>query len=370
MNTALRSLASRPRRTTLTVAGVAAAACAYMLLVGSAHGFLAQFRKLSVLFGADLVVMQAGSTSPWNSVLLTQHLTKLGEIPGVAGVSRLALGKARIVGAPFFLLFGLDSGEPLLRQLSIVRGRALQPGRDEMLLGVLAATRLGTAIGQEIDVRGRRLRVVGVYRSGDRVVDAGGTLDLATTQNLFNLHEAVSLVFLDLKPAADSKAAAAAAEAAVPNVVVADADDWVENYGQLVMVERFARFLAALALLIAALGVSNVLHVSVSERTQELAVLRAIGWRRSRVAAQILAECGLVTLVGAAAAVPVAELILRLVNSPWAGSLETAGFLPAHLSGGVILEGTVVSCIAGVLGATMPLLRAIRVRPADALRGA
>ncbi|TAM54893.1 MAG: ABC transporter permease [Acidobacteria bacterium] len=370
MNAALRSLTRRPRRTILTVAGVAAAACAYMLLVGSAQGFLAQFRKLSTLFGADLVLLQAGSTSPWNSVLPVQPLAKLGEIGDIAGVSRLALGKARIVGAPFFLLFGLDPAEPLLGHLAIVRGRTLRPGADEMLLGSLAATRLGIGCGGEIDVRARRLRVVGVYRTGHRVVDAGGVLDLATTQRLFNLHDAVSLVFLDLAAPSAAGSAAARITARVPNVVVASAGEWVESYGQLVVVEDFARFLAVLALLIAVLGVANVLHVSVGERTQELAVLRAIGWRRQRVAAHILTECGLVTLLGAAVAVPMAELILLLIDSAWLGSLETAGFLPPHLSGGVILEGIVVACLAGLLGAAAPLLRAIRVRPADALRGA
>lgn len=60
---------------------------------------------------------------------------------------------------------------------------------------------------------------------------------------------------------------------------------------------------------------------------------------------------------------------MLLVGSAGVGSMETAGFLPAHLSVAAILEGAVVSCLAGLLGAITPLLRAIRVPPADALRG-
>jgi ABC-type antimicrobial peptide transport system permease subunit len=49
--------------------------------------------------------------------------------------------------------------------------------------------------------------------------------------------------------------------------------------------------------------------------------------------------------------------------------METAGFLPPHLSIAAVLEGTAVALVAGVLGALGPLRRAMRVPPAAALRG-
>lgn len=369
MNVPLRNLLSRPRRTLLTVAGVAVGACSYMLFVGSAKGFLEQFRELAVVFGADVVVQQAGATSPWNSVLPDAAVASLRENVPAATVSRLGLGKARIVGAPFFLVFGLDPAEALLGRARIVRGRVPSPGSDEMLLGVQAAGRLRARDGSEIDVRGRRLRVVGVYRTGHRVLDAGGIIDLSIARPLFNLQGSVSLALLDLPDRASAAAAARRIRAKMPGVEASTADEWVESYGQLVVVEDFARFLALLALVIAGLGVSNVLHVAVGERTQELALLRAIGWSRGRLAGQVLAEALLVTLAGAAIAVPIGETVLFLIGSARFGSMETAGFLPPHLSLPVMLEGAAVSVLSGVLGALGPLRRAMRVRPAAALRG-
>jgi ABC-type lipoprotein release transport system permease subunit len=369
MNATFRSLLARPRRTLLTIAGVAVAAGSYMLFVGSARGFLEQFRELAVVFGADVVVQQAGATSPWNSVLPEAQVRELRDTGTTATVSRLGLGKARIVGAPFFLVFGLDPAEALLARTLVVRGRTLLPGADEILLGVQAAARLRMEGGTEIDLRGRRLRVVGVFRTGHRVLDAGGVVDLAVAQQLFNLNGSVSLAFLDLDDRSTAAATAALIRKRLPGVEVSTASEWVESYGQLVVVEDFARFLALLALLVAGLGISNVLHVSVGERTQELALLRAIGWSRQRIATQILFETTLVTIAGAVAAVPIAELVLFLIASARVGSMETAGFLPPHLSFAVVLEGTAVSALAGALGALGPLRRAIRVRPAVALRG-
>jgi putative ABC transport system permease protein len=369
MSAVLRNLLSRPRRTLLTVAGVAVGACSYMLLVGSAKGFLEQFRELAVVFGADVVVQQAGATSPWNSVLPEEHVAAIREAEPSAAVSRLGLGKAKIVGAPFFLVFGLDPGEALLGRTRVVRGRSLGPGADEMLLGAQAAQRLRMEDGGEIDLRGRRLRVVGVYRTGHRALDAGGVVDLAIAQQLFNLRGSVSLAFLDLEDRASAAAAAARIRGKMPGVEVSTADEWVESYGQLVVVEDFARFLALLALVIAGLGVSNVMHVSVGERTQELALLRAIGWRRARIAGHVLGEALVLSLAGAVAAIPLGELVLFLIATARVGSMETAGFLPPHLSFSVVLEGIAVSALAGLIGALGPLRRAMSVRPAAALRG-
>ncbi len=83
----------------------------------------------------------------------------------------------------------------------------------------------------------------------------------------------------------------------------------------------------------------------------------------------------ILTVVGGAAAACTSMLLVGwaqaflLINSTWVGSLQTAGFLPPHLSARVTLEGVAVSFLGGLLGVTPPLLRAIRVRPADALRG-
>jgi lipoprotein-releasing system permease protein len=340
-----------------------------MLLVGSARGFLEQFRDLAVVFGADVVVQQAGATSPWNSVLADSQVETLRAEASGATVGRLGLGKARIVGAPFFLVFGLDPAEMLLSRTRVVRGRELRPGADEMLLGVQAAERLRMEPGGEIDVRGRRMSVVGLYRTGHRVLDQGGVVDIGVARQIFNLQGAVSLAFLDLPDPSSSAATASSVRRRVPGVEASSARDWVESYGQLVVVEDFARFLALLALVVAGLGVSNVLYVSVGERTGELALLRAVGWSRPRIAGHVLAEALLLSLAGALLAAPLGEIVLFLIGSARVGSMETAGFLPPHLSIAAVLEGTAVALVAGVLGALGPLRRAMRVPPAAALRG-
>lgn len=366
---ALHGLRRHPRRTLLTASGVAVGACAYMLLVGSAHGLLRNFHAVTTFFGADFVIQQAGATSPWGSLLSELDVKALQSVRGVAHVSRIGLGKTRLAGTPYFLVFGLDPAEPLLGRVPVLAGRQPRSGANEMLLGEQAAARLRKGVMQTLVVRGHPFTITGVYRTGHAVLDAGGIFDLDLTQRLFNLRDAVNIVFLDLARGTRPETAAAGLARARPGLEIMPAGVWGESYGQFELIDTFARFLAGLAVLIAALGVSTVLHMSIIERTGEFAVLRAIGWTRQRVAALVVTESAAVTLVGVVMAFVLSELFLVSARSAAGGSTFTATFLPVHVATRLLIEALAVSCAAGLLGTVAPLVRAIRIRPARALRG-
>ena len=131
-------------------------------------------------------------------------------------------------------------------------------------------------------------------------------------------------------------------------------------------VEQFARLLALLAVGIAALGAANVLSLSVQERTREIAVLRAIGWRRRRIAGLVLCEGVCVGLAGGLVAAPVSLVALGLLARFGPGS--SIGLLSGRLPPGAALEALAVSAAAAVLGAAFPVAHALRVAPSTALR--
>jgi putative ABC transport system permease protein len=238
----------------------------------------------------------------------------------------------------------------------------------EMLVGTLAAERFQLGAGHIIETRRLRFEVAGVYRTGRAVLDSGAVVDLPVAQRLFNSDDGANLVFLDLEPGTDASSLLAEIGARHPEVEPHLTSEWVESYGQIAVVETFARFLALIALLIAALGVSNVLHISVSERTSELAILRAIGWSRWRVARLVLLEGVAVSLAGGLIGLPLAALALAAVGSIDLGGYTTAGLIPLTLSLATAAEGVAVSTAAGALGSLAPLVRALRLQPAQALR--
>jgi ABC-type lipoprotein release transport system permease subunit len=362
-----RNLQRRPRRTLLTLVGLSLGAASYMALVGAAQGFLRQYRELARFCGADIVVHQAGATSPWSSGLLPAQVTALVGVPGVKNVARLGLGKTQLFGSPYFLLFGVDPAEALAPRLQIVKGRGLRAGASDVLLGELAARRLALAPGGELELRRRRLLIAGVFRTGHPIMDAGAVLDLHLVQGLFNLGENVNLVFLELDDPAQRPQVLATLAARFHDLESRAWESWTLAFGQMGLVAAFARLLAILAVLIAALGVSNVMHMAVSERTQELAILRAIGWRRVRVAALVLREGAALSVLGGLCGTPLAAAVFWLLGSEYVVSVTTGGFIPLRLPLSAAVEGLAVTVLAGVLGTLPPLLRALRLRPAEAL---
>ena len=364
---ALRAILRRPLRSALAAAGVAAAVATYLLVVGSARGLVRQYHETAAFLGADVVVQQAGATSVWSSSLSPDDVAALRGVPGAAGTSRVALGKTRLVGAPYFLVFGLDPGEALLPRVPLRSGRRPRQGEDGILLGAHAAARLRADEGSTLDVRGRSFRVTGTYATGLSALDAGGVVDLDAARTLFDRGASVQVVFLHLSPGADAVALAAAITRSRPRLDAVLAGRWSSSFGHVELIEGFARFLAVLGVLLSALGTAVVVQTTVAERVVEIAVLRAVGWSRARVGRLLLAETALVSLAGFAAGALLSESVLLAARS---GSLGyAASFLPSHVTPRLLAEALVVAAVAG-LGGLASLAGLARTAPARALRAA
>ena len=115
---------------------------------------------------------------------------------------------------------------------------------------------------------------------------------------------------------------------------------------------------AAISLLVGGIGVMNIMLVSVTERTREIGIRKAIGARRSDILAQFLAEAVLVSMIGGLTGVAAG-----IVGSQF----RIAGVEPAIALYSVFLAFG-ASVLAGLFFGTYPAGRAARMRPIDALR--
>ncbi len=364
----LRDLMRRPRRAALNLLALAVGSTSYMVLVAAAGGALAQLDAAATVLGGELVVQRWGATSPWGSQLRPEQVEPLAGIEGVRSAVPVALGKTRFGSSRYFLVFGVDPDGLPPPGLGLVEGRVPAPGRDEAVIGALASSRFLVEVGERVEAAGREFEVVGVYRTGRSLLDSGVVIDRAAVQSLFNLRDAVNVVLLDLEPTADLDAVGRAVVSRVEGVEAVRAESWVEAYGQLAVLKGFVRLVALIALGIAVLGVSSVMHIEVAERTRELAVLRAIGWRRWRVARLILGEGAWLSATAGTAAIPLANLVLYLLDRLDPETFHAAGLLATSVPFETAAEGFVVTVLAGLVGCVLPLLRALRLEPAVALR--
>ncbi|MCR4787506.1 MAG: ABC transporter permease [Lachnospiraceae bacterium] len=122
----------------------------------------------------------------------------------------------------------------------------------------------------------------------------------------------------------------------------------------------FVSFVAAISLLVGGIGVMNIMLVSVTERTREIGIRKALGARTNSIMWQFLSEAGIITLIGG-----VIGIILGIL-----GAIAVCGALDmkASVDPITVLVATAFSCAVGIFFGIYPAKKAAKLSPIEALR--
>lgn len=367
----LRSVMRRPVRSALTIIGIAVAVGSVVALVGisndSKRSFLSIYQRQKI----SLVALRAGAAQRLTSALDERLADRIAALPRVelvnAGlVDMMSLAELGPVGV---LVQGWPPDSPQYQQLKVLSGRLLGPeDRRGVLLGKTVAESLGKKVGDRINLyETEEFEVVGIYQSYTVFENGGILMLLKTLQRIMGREgqvTGITVVVSDPQSEEHIEGVRQSILALDKTLDVLPTKEYVESTSEVRFVRAMAWLTSAVALVIGTIGILNTMIMSVFERTREIGILRAIGWRRARVVRMILMESVVLSLlggiVGSLAAVLLTHYLSRLP--------AVANMIGGSIDWPTIGQGFLIALLVGLIGALYPAYRGAKLLPTEAIR--
>jgi putative ABC transport system permease protein len=362
----LRDLQRRPVRTGLTLVGISVGIAALVALVGIAWGFEESWDKGFKARGTDVIVSNLGGAltpKPFSASVKD----RIAHLPHVAAASSGFSELMSVEDAPIVMVTGREWGGFTWDNLKVVEGRRPRDGSEPaVVLGTLAAEALKKKVGDTIQIETKELPVVGIVNGGAVVENGAVILALPLLQEITGNEGRINFISIRVTPGTteeEVKALCARIQAIFPEGRAMVAGELLSSSQGFRVVQAMSWGTSILALLVAILGVMNTMLMTVFERTHEIGVLLALGWKRSRIVRMVLWESALLGLFGGIAGVAFGILGLKILEQATA----VRGLLEPDISARLLLTAVSIAIVVGVISGLYPAWRSSRLMPSLAL---
>jgi putative ABC transport system permease protein len=394
------------RKTLLTMAGMAWGIATVVLLLAYGNGFAGAIENIFESFGATSVGVfpgrtsqQAGGNKAGVQVRFTNDDLELlrNNVPLCKHVARMSEKDSTVQnGNRSFTMsvMGMDPAIADIWAINIDQGRFIDDADNERhglmaVIGSEAKDKLFSgmpAVGEDIRINGVEFQVVGVVKARMQEADSDDNRTIYIPFNSMDVikdNHYLDGIWMDSQGLDHDKLDRTIREtlAAAHNfkstdqraVFIDDAQKQLAQFSILSMaLKGLLAFIGTVTLGIGGVGLMNIMLVSVTQRTREIGVEKALGARRRDILFQFLAESMVITAVGG-----VLGILLSYLVSVSVGRLTFYSAMAQHAEAGdirlivspmILVVATGILAVVGVVSGMVPAMRAAKLDPIEALR--
>ena len=394
---ALTAIRANKARSILTMLGIVIGICSVALMATAINGIDKAFVTGISSLGADnlyidkyawfsdedFFLMRNRKNVTMDHFERFQKLAKLplAVAPTILTVHKVLYGENYIEGT---LMTGTTDGYVRTTTFNFARGRFFSAmessgARNVAVLGSEVAAHLFEKLdplGNEVKIDGIPFRIVGVLdKQGSNLLgnfnpDNQVYMPIGAVFKYFRRNrDSVTIVVRARRTdmIADTKEEAIGMMRRARGLRYDEKDDFsvntqeglTENYNKVVgVIKLVGLFITGLSLLVGAIGIMNIMFVSVKERTKEIGIRKAIGAKKRTIMGQFLTEAALICLMGGLVGLLLAVFLSMLINK----------FLPTSVQMNTIVLAISISLLTGIVSGLAPAWTAAKMNPVEALR--
>ncbi|MFH1696987.1 MAG: FtsX-like permease family protein [Candidatus Diapherotrites archaeon] len=317
------------------------------------EGQIGIFSEIDISYGSKLEAIPGVESAVPTIVALANSVDgKSGSLTGVpTRLIGIGLEGQKMKGAAGF------SGE-------IVSGRELKAGDTKaVLISKQYAEDNDKFVGNRIKINGKAFKIMGTYETGSSILNTVMIMPIDDLRDLVGFANGkVTQYSLSLRtPEDDQKIAKIINFKYGDDLMARSASDFSSQIGDVLgSLRLLVGAVAAIAAIVAGVGILNTMLMSVVERFQEIGSLKAVGWTNNDIMKMILYESALIGIFGG-----ILGIIFGIIG---AGLIQDVAGLTTLVSPALILQAFFFALFIGVFAGFYPAYAASKMDPVDALR--